>query len=93
MKTFKAQKLYNGYVSIRDYLVHTCIANQEDLAVFFDGRRMILKPSDLMLKRKQFNKAKIFSQFHGTYTLYDYKWEPDNPSQTQKDFFLKARYV
>jgi hypothetical protein len=78
MKKYKVNRLYNGYASIRDYLVHTCIANQEELRVFFGSNQMTLTPIDLMAKRKQFSKRKFTSQYNGYYSLYDYKWEEDS---------------
>jgi hypothetical protein len=77
MKKYKVNRLYQGYASIRDYVVHTCIADQSPLEVHFNALTMTLSPQDLVMKRKQFNKRKFISQYQGYYSLYDYKFVSD----------------
>ena len=83
MKYYHLEKLFNGYASVRDYLVNTCVNNQEDLLVVYQGKSMTLTPQDLISKRKQFSTKRLTSKWRGSYMLFDFKFESDEIKKKQ----------
>ena len=76
MKTYKIKKLFNGYASVRDYVVEECIENEENLMVVLNEKRMVLSPEELEKKKEQLVDREFQSDWGGTYKLLDYRFEP-----------------
>jgi hypothetical protein len=81
MRTFKAQKLFNGYVSVRSDIINSCLNNNEFLKITYKNKEMLLSPYDLHDKKHQFVKKQFTSKFGGFYELFDYKWNAVDKSQ------------
>ena len=77
MKVSRVSKLFNGYASVRSPVVDNCVKTNSDLLIVYDGKSMLLKPLDLLNKRKQFVTKQFTSHWRGTYQLYDYKFNPN----------------
>lgn len=70
--------LFQGKVSLRDYLVRQCIEKGEKCEVSHDGEIMTMSPEELTSKRVSVSPKEFPSKF-GTpaYKLFNYWWEPD----------------
>lgn len=77
---YRARKIFNGYVSVRDYIVKKCREMNEDLIIYFGNEKMVLSPDELDCAI-QLNPKTIQSKFGGSYKLYDFKWSPDKKIQ------------
>jgi len=80
----RVNKLFNGFVSVRDNIVKKCVAMRQDLVIFHDGKRMIvpyekIKDPDRFQIHKTVFKSKY--QGGGSYQLYDFKWNPTDNGQ------------
>ena len=78
IKYYHIEKLFNGYCSIRDYVVDNCIRDNKYLIVLYQGKSMVLSPQGLKTKKYQLNPNKFTSKWQGNYALWDYEWTPDN---------------
>ena len=83
----KILKLFNGFASIRDYIVKDHINRQAPLVIEYGNRRMTLTPSDLVRKATQLTKEKILSKWQGEYELIDYLFEEDKGGEKQLEMF------
>ena len=57
MKSIIVRKLWNGYVSIRDYIIEDNIRRGKELVVEYEGKKMILSV-DQLIKGKSIHKYK-----------------------------------
>lgn len=76
----KLKKLFNGYGSVRDYLIKMAVANREDLVLEYKDDKMVVPLKVLANPDKfQIHKTKFQSKFHDsqTYELYDFKFVPN----------------
>lgn len=73
---YKAKKLWNGSVSVRDYIVNETYKKGEDLIVEFEGKQMTV-PNNMLLfgHKNRMNNISNFSK--NTYDLIDFFWIPD----------------
>ena len=78
VKYYHIEKLFNGFCSIRDYLVRQCIQDNKSLIILYQGKSMVLTPQDLKTKKHQLNSNRFISKWQGSYALWDYEWMPDN---------------
>lgn len=77
MKKVKVQKIYKGYVSIRNYIVEECIVNKEKLVITYNKQKMTI-PVEQLTKHMQLSSQIFRSSFDGkSYKLYDYYFIPD----------------
>lgn len=78
--TVNIDKIFNGFVSVRDYLVKKCVALRQDLVIIHDGKKMTV-PFETIENpmRFQIHKTKFKSKFENkpSYELYDFTWRPD----------------
>jgi hypothetical protein len=81
-KKYRVKKIWNGFVSVRDYVVEDCVKNNLDLVILLDNQSMTIKCSDLS-NPLNIIKREFISKFDGRpYKLYDFRWVPDNiPNQ------------
>ena len=77
---YLVKKVWNGHVSVRDYIVKRCRQDREDLIIDYNGEEMVI-PYKALLNPRQLNPKKIRSKFKGEYTLYDFVWAPEDKSQ------------
>lgn len=84
---YEAQKIYNGHVSVRDYLVKKCIKKKENLVIKIGGQSMTIK-WDKLSDPFQFHKTKFKSQYKkgSSYELYDFEFKPDIKGEQLKLF-------
>ena len=72
------RKLFNGFASIRDYVVRGCIKRQEELIIWYNGEKMTVSPK-LMSMKFQLHKKLIKSKFSGqVYELVDFMFISDD---------------
>ena len=70
----RVKRLYNGYASVRSYLVRQCMDNHEKMLIICDanGEQMVADLSNL----KQISEKLYPSKFGSpAYRLYDFKWK------------------
>jgi len=75
MKTVGVKKLWNGCVSIRDYVVARAL-NDGGLVVRFDGEQMFLSGEDLLKGKKDMTLHRS-KWGKNTYHLIDFDWKPN----------------
>lgn len=80
---YKAKKIYNGCVSVRDYMVKSCRVKKEDLELEYEGKVMTIPLGQLTKDNGfQFHRRKFKSKWDNTtYELIDFKFKPDDESQ------------
>ena len=79
MKDFEVKKVWNGRISIRDYIVEGQIKKKEPVRVVYKKDQMILSPEQLA-KRDYITEC--ISKYNGKkYKLYDYVWKPMDTRQ------------
>ena len=72
---YECKRLYNGFASIRDYIVEDCIRRRQDLIILWQGHKMrvpwkeLVKPVQYQIHRTPFR-----SKFDPSkkYELYDF---------------------
>jgi hypothetical protein len=79
MKKYDVKKLWNGRVSLRDYIVEDQIKKQKSIMVRYEDDIMILSPMEL---EKRDSMTECISKYNGQkYKLYDYVWKPKDNKQ------------
>ena len=78
---YKAQKVFRGYVSPRDYVVKKCVDSKKGLIIDFDNYQMFISPtavSNHLEKKKRIHEKKFQSQYDPdlTYKFIDFLWKP-----------------
>ena len=92
MIEYKAKKLFNNHVSIRDYIVKKAIRNKETIRVTHERKEMIISMEHLKRAISTFHAKEFKSAFGDkTYKLYDFVWrekedKPEN-NNTQLELF------
>jgi hypothetical protein len=83
MKSCKIKRLFNGFASVRSYIVEDCIKNNEGLQILYGGETMTITHAALSGKEPfQIHKKEFTSKFSGeSYELYDFKFKPDEGKQ------------
>ena|SRR3990167_2297924 len=81
-KLYTIKRLFQGIASVRDYVIADCLRKGKKLKIVYDHESMILQPEQLLDKRFQINKRTFRSKYYpyNNYTLYDYRWNPINPT-------------
>ena len=88
---YEVKKLFNGFASIRDYLVDKCVKCGEDLTIKYKDEIMIVPLGKLKSpERFQIHKTKFKSRYNDgkDYELYDFYWKPDANRQASIDDFI-----
>ena len=81
MKKYDVKKLWNGRVSLRDYIVEEQIRKKKSIIVRYQDDTMILSPLQL---EKRDSMTECTSKFNGQkYKLYDYVWKPADKNQRE----------
>jgi hypothetical protein len=81
MRKYDVKKLWNGRVSLRDYIVEDQIKKQKSIMVRYEDDIMILSPMDL---EKRDSMTECTSKYNGQkYKLYDYVWKPAVKNQRE----------
>ena len=79
MKKVEVKKLWNGRVSLRDYIVDDALSKQQGIRVKYKDEMMMLSPGQL---EKKFSMTECTSKYDGKkYKLYDYDWKPADKNQ------------
>lgn len=71
---YKVKKLYNGFASVRDFIIERCIRENQDLVIDFEGKKMgvplehLKKPYLYQIHRRKFQSKFKEGQ---SYELYD----------------------
>lgn len=78
--TYPVKKLFNGFASVRDYIVKKSVDKDEDMVVTFEGKQMTI-PLETLKNPFQIHKTKMRSKYKNeTYELLDFRWKPDEKS-------------
>jgi len=81
MKKVEVKKLWNGRVSLRDYIVDDALSKQQGIRVKYKDEMMMLSPGQL---EKKFSMTECVSRYNGKkYKLYDYVWNPVDKNQRE----------
>ena len=82
MRKIIIKKLFNGYASLKDYMVYKAMEKGESLLVAYKGDEMILTPGELkmfkQLTTQSFTKKFVKPGENPFYHLLDYLWVPTN---------------
>ena len=71
------KKLFNGYASVRDYIVSKCVAKKEHLIINYYGKLMTI-PYEHLLTASQLHRTKFKSRYDGSeYELVDFHFKED----------------
>jgi len=74
VKTVTVKKLYNGFASVRDYLVDDCITSQRDLLIKYNTDKMIV-PLEQVKQKFRLHHQSFESKFNNKpYGLIDFLW-------------------
>lgn len=87
----KVKKMYNGHVSVRDYIIKSCRIKKEDLIIEYEEKFMTI-PLGMLTKDNgfQFHRRKFKSKWNdSTYELIDFKFKEDD--ETQLDIFKEEK--
>jgi hypothetical protein len=80
----KVDKLYNGRVSVRDYVYKKALRKKESLGIIH-GNEFMIVPYQNLKKAKILTNQSFVSMFNGKkYKLIDFVWKPykePNPNQ------------
>ena len=92
MIDYKAKKIFNGHISIRDYIVRKAIRSNESIRVTYEGEKMILSVEQLKRAISTFHAKEFKSAFDDkTYKLYDFIWRKKEdepiPNDQQLELF------
>jgi hypothetical protein len=84
-KSVKVKKLFNGYASVRDYIVAKYIAQKKSLIINYYGKLMTI-PYEHLLTASQLHRTKFKSRFNGeTYELIDFLFQEDEKERDLYD--------
>lgn len=79
--TYRAEKKYNGHVSVRSYIIEEAVKRKENLTIEHDGGAMTI-PLTMLKDPFQMHTKEMQSQFSdATYTLFDFRWRPEVENQ------------
>ena len=74
---YKIRKLFNGYASVRDYIVAVADDLGDDLRIEFNDAYMIIKHDELHSRAEHIIDKNYQSKWgNKRYKLVDYKWCP-----------------
>ncbi len=75
----KIKKLFNGFASVRDYIIQDCIERNENLIIEYNNESMFIGQIELD-NFEQIHKRKFKSKFNEgqEYELYDFKFKSNN---------------
>lgn len=78
IKVVTVEKIYNGHISLRDYIVDNAIKNNDSILVKCMGEEKLLTPTELSENKIILTNKTLRSKFKhsNTYKLYDYEWKP-----------------
>lgn len=79
----QVNKIFNGFSSVRDYIVKRCVAMGQDLVIKHKGDIMVVPYNVIKDPKFQIHKTKFISKYDESqsYELYDFKWHPNNQSK------------
>jgi len=81
--TYKPKKLFKGYVSVRSYIVDTCLKKKSDLIIQYKDEKMTI-PYIRLTNLFQFHKKQFQSKYSNhTYELVDFNFIPDTYTNKQ----------
>lgn len=84
MKPYKIKRLWNGYASIRSYIIEEHIRKKEPLIIEY-GNLIMTIPVNKLKDYKMLCKKTFESKYNGgnLYTLFDYKFIPDKKEENK----------
>jgi|TARA_R100000789_G_scaffold1118_1_gene3894 hypothetical protein len=80
---YKVKKLFNGFASIRDYIIKKCVDSENDLIIEFEDKKMTV-PLSKLDNPFQLHEREFVSKYDGSkYKLYDFKFIPSDDKQEE----------
>mgnify|MGYP001558579912 CR=1 FL=1 len=77
---YTAKKTWNGFVSVRDFIVNKALKNKASLLIQLGEEQMLIEASKLKELSKNSMRQTFTSKFDGKkYELIDFPWHPDDP--------------
>lgn len=88
IKVVTVEKIYNGHISLRDYIVDNAIKNNDSILVKCKGEEKLLTPKELSENKIVLTDKILHSKFKhsNTYKLYDYEWKPKKQIEHNSTF-------
>ena len=90
MKDVAVKKLWEGFASVRSTLVQRAVKKREGLRITYQGEVMTIPYEKLLHPLHIGGERLIKSKFGGTYTLCDFRWNPDKPKVAYTSFDRKG---
>lgn len=83
---YYCEKLFNNYITIRDYNLNNCYNLKKDLLIKYKKKEMIILHKDLKEKALKLDSKKYKSMYNANqeYSIYHIKWEPEIIENNQK---------
>jgi|TARA_Y100000310_G_scaffold87472_1_gene84301 hypothetical protein len=87
MLRYRVKRLHDGYASIRDYIIEAAKNQKVGITVEFLDMEMFISYEKLKDYDFQIHEKKFHSKWGSkTYSLIDFKFEPDKSDQFNFDF-------
>ncbi len=81
----EVRKLFNGFASVRDYIIAKAVKERRDLTIHYKGKTMRV-PLDRLKSKWQMHSRQFKSKFNDkSYTLYDFRFEADSDKKERED--------
>lgn len=81
----EVKKLFNGFASVRDYIIDAAVHDRRDLVIVHKGQKMRVS-LDRLKSKWQMHGRQFKSKFNDqTYTLYDFRFEADEDKNQRED--------
>lgn len=81
----EVKKLFNGFASVRDYIIDKAVKDRRDITVVYKGKKMRV-PLERLKNKWQMHGRKFESKFNDKkYMLYDFKFEADDDKKERQD--------
>lgn len=85
MKHHEVKKLFNGFASLRDYLIKAAVKDRSDIQIHYKNKIMTV-PLERLKSKWQMHGKKFESKFNNqSYTLYDFKFVADSEKKELAD--------
>jgi hypothetical protein len=85
-KIIKIERLWNGLVSVRDYVLIGCIEKKRNVVFLVEDEKMTVKWAYLSSLGFWTSQVEHISRFSGkTYKLVDFRFKKDQPESNQEE--------
>lgn len=81
----EVKKLYNGFASVRDYIIKEAVKERRDLVINYKQKSMRV-PLSRLKSKFQLHKKEFKSKYSDKmYTLYEFRFEADTDKKEREE--------